>query len=56
MQEITNACKILENLKRRDQLEKYGINGWIILKWTLKKEGVRRRTLIHGISLIGVRK
>jgi hypothetical protein len=26
-----------ENLKKRDRLEELGIDGWILLKWVLRK-------------------
>ena len=33
-----NLCEVLcENLEKRDHLEELDIDGWILLKWVLRK-------------------
>jgi len=32
-----NVCKVLKELKEGDHLEDLGVDGWLVLKWNLKK-------------------
>jgi hypothetical protein len=48
---MRNAYKMLvPNLKGRDHLGDLGIGGRIILKWTLRKQGVRVWTGLNWLS------
>jgi hypothetical protein len=46
-----NKSPLLENLKERDHYEKIALDGRIILKWILGKQGWRVRTGFFKIRI-----